>query len=59
MKGDYVTDIVKKTAEKLNCRYLENASMRDFTSFKTGGNADIIVFSRQYRITYGNSQILP
>ena len=44
MKGDYVTDIVKKTAEKLNCRYLENASMRDFTSFKTGGNADIIVF---------------
>jgi len=44
MKGDFVTDIVKSTAMGLNCRFLENASMGDYTSFRTGGNAEIIVF---------------
>ena len=44
MKGDFVTDIVKSIAQSFDCRYLENASMRDYTSFRTGGNAEIIVF---------------
>lgn len=44
MKGDFVTDIVKSIAQSFGCRFLENASMRDYTSFRTGGNAEIIVF---------------
>lgn len=44
MKGDFVTDIVKSTAQSFGCRCFENASMRDYTSFKTGGNAETIVF---------------
>ncbi len=39
-----MSDIVKKTAKKINCPYLENVSMSKYTSFKTGGNADLIVF---------------
>lgn len=44
MKGDFVTDIVKSIAQSLGCRFLENADMSDYTSFRTGGNAEIIVF---------------
>lgn len=36
-------DIVKNTALNLGCEFCEKARMSDYTSFKTGGLADLIV----------------
>ncbi len=36
-------DIVKSAAAGLGCEFFENARMSNFTSFKTGGEADLIV----------------
>ena len=38
-----MTDIVKKTAEELGICYETNVSMAAKTSFKTGGNAELMV----------------
>ncbi len=39
-----MTDIVKKALSELGCEYDENISMATRTSFKTGGNAEFMVY---------------